>query len=192
MVDLDLLVLQELIWKLRPDLIIETGIAHGGSIVFSASMMKMMGIKGEVVGVDIDIREHNKKLIEEHPVYDIITMYEGDSTSKNIIEKVKKHTKEKKTVMVILDSFHTEKHVLKELNLYSKFVTIGSYCIVLDTFIEFFPKGYFDNRPWDVGNNPYTALKKFLSSNKNFKVINELTSKAMVSESIEGYLKKVK
>ena len=187
----DMVVQQEIIWKLKPDLIIETGIAHGGSLVFTASMMKMMGIKGEVVGIDIDIREHNKKLIEEHPVYDMITMYESDSTSTDIIEKVKKHIKGKKTVMV-LDSLHTEDHVLKELNLYSKFVTTGSYCVILDTFIEFFPKGYFNLRPWDVGNNPYTAMKKFLCKNDNFTIDNELSNKVMITETIEGYLKKIK
>jgi len=188
----DMVVQQEIMWKLKPDLIIETGIAHGGSIVFTASMMKMMGIEGEVVGIDIDIREHNKKLIQEHPMFDTITMYEGDSTSSDIIEKVKKHTKGKKTVMVILDSMHTEKHVLKELNLYSKFVTLGSYCIVPDTFIEFFPKGYCDARPWDVGDNPYTAMKKFLLTTKDFQIDKTLTSQAMITETIDGYLKKVR
>ena len=155
----DMVVQQEIIWKLKPDLIIETGIAHGGSLVFTASMMKMMGIKGEVVGIDIDIREHNKNLIEEHPVYDMITMYEGDSTSADIIEKVKNTSKEKNS-NGFFRFFSIQKIMfLRELNLYSKFVTTGSYCVILDTFIEFFPKGYFNLRPWDVGNNPYTAMK---------------------------------
>jgi len=188
----DMVIQQEIMWKIQPDLIIETGIAHGGSIIFTASMMEMMGIKGEVVGIDIDIRDHNKELIKKHPMYNRITMYEGDSTSSGIIEKVKKHIKGKKTVMVILDSLHTEEHVLKELNLYSEFVTLGSYCIVPDTFIEFFPKGYFDTRPWDVGDNPHTAMKKFLSSTNNFQIDKSLTSQAMITETIDGYLKKVK
>ena len=188
----DMVIQQEIIWKLKPDLIIETGIAHGGSLIFTASMMKMMDIKGEVVGVDIDIREHNKKLIEDHPLYNMITMYEGDSTSEEIVEKVEKHIKGKKTIMVFLDSFHTEEHVLKELNIYSKFVTTGSYCVVLDTFIEFFPQGYFSERPWDVGNNPYTATKKFLSENNKFNIDTELTNKVMITETIDGYLKRIR
>jgi cephalosporin hydroxylase len=189
----DMVVQQELMWKLKPDLIIETGIAHGGSIIFAASMMKMMGIDGEVVGIDIDIRDHNKELIQEHSMYDMITMYEGDSTSRDIVDKVKKHLKGKKVVMVILDSLHSEEHVLKELNLYSEFVTLGSYCILPDTFIEFFPKGYYaGTRPWDVGDNPHTAMKKFLLTTNNFQIDKTLTSQAMITETIDGYLRKVK
>ena len=189
----DIVIQQELVWKLKPDLIIETGIAHGGSIIFSASMMEMMGIEGEVVGVDIDIRKHNKKLIENHPMYKRITMYEGSSTDPEIVEKINKHSKNKKCVIVILDSNHSHMHVLDELKLYSSLVTIGSYCILPDTFIEFFPKGFYSkNRPWDVGNNPYTAMKEFLKNNKNFKIDRQLTSKAMITETIDGYLLRVK
>lgn len=188
----DIIVQQELMWKLKPDLIIETGIAHGGSIIFSASMMEMMGIDGEVVGVDIDIRDHNRKLIESHPIYKRVTMYEGSSIEPAILEKVKMHTEGKKCVMVILDSLHTHDHVLTELEAYAELVTVGSYCILPDTFIEFFPKGYFsNNRPWDVGNNPYTAMKKFISDNKNFEVDKSLDTKAMITETIEGYLRRI-
>jgi len=187
----DIIVQQELMWRLKPDLIIETGIAHGGSIIFSASMMEMMGIDGEVVGVDIDIREHNKTLIEEHPMFNRISMYQGSSVDKEIIEKVKQHARGKKTIMVILDSLHTHEHVLAELNAYAPLVTPGSYCILPDTFIEFFPKGYFSkDRPWDVGNNPYTAMKEFLSLNSNFHIDHDLSNKAVISETIEGYLKR--
>ena len=189
----DIIVQQEIIWKIKPDLIIELGIAHGGSILFSAAMMKMMKIKGEVVGVDIDIRKHNKKIIEKHPVYEHITMYEGNSIDKNIIKKVKRHTKGKKCVMVIIDSLHSHEHVLSELRAYSPMVTKGSYCILPDTFIEFFPKGYYSKtRPWDVGNNPYTAMKSFLKENKFFKIDKEISSKALITETIDGYLKRVK
>ena len=188
----DMMVQQELIWKLKPDLIIETGIAHGGSIIFSASMMEMTGVKGEVVAVDIDIREHNKKLIKKHPMYKRITMYEGSSLDPSIIKKIKQHKKNKKRVMVILDSLHTHEHVLKELKIYTPFVTLGSYCILPDTFIEFFPSGYYShNRPWDVGNNPYTAMKSFLRKNKKFTIDKQLSSKAMISETIDGYIKRI-
>lgn len=188
----DMIIQQELMWKLQPDLIIETGIAHGGSIVFSASMMEMMGINGEVVAVDIDIRDHNRKLIENHPVYNRITMYEGSSIDPAIIEKVKAHAEGKKCVMVILDSMHTHNHVLAELRAYAPLVTIGSYCILPDTFIEFFPPGHFSqDRPWDVGNNPHTAMKAFMSGNNDFEVDRALDTKAMVTETIEGYLKRI-
>lgn len=188
----DMIIQQELMWKLQPDLIIETGIAHGGSIVFSASMMEMMGINGEVVAVDIDIRDHNRKFIENHPVYNRITMYEGNSIDPAIIEKVKAHAEGKKCVMVILDSMHTHNHVLAELRAYAPLVTIDSYCILPDTFIEFFPPGHFSqDRPWDVGNNPHTAMKEFMVGNNNFEVDRALDTKAMVTETIEGYLKRI-
>ena len=187
----DIIVQQELMWKLKPDLIIETGIAHGGSIVFSASMLEMMGIDGEVVGIDIDIRTHNRELIESHPMNKKITMYEGSSTDVEIIEKVKTHTIGKKTILVILDSLHSHEHVLNELHLYTKFVTPGSYCILPDTFIEFFPEGYYSkDRPWDVGDNPYTAMKQFLIGNDQFEIDKNLSGKALITESIDGYLRK--
>lgn len=187
----DMIVQQELMWKLKPDLIIETGIAHGGSILFSASMMEINGTQGEVVAVDIDIRKHNKKLIESHPMFKHITMYEGSSVDQNIVNKIKHHTKDKKCVMVILDSNHTHKHVLDELRIYASLVTPGSYVILPDTFIEYFPKGHYShNRPWDVGNNPHTAMKAFLKENKNFSIDNEISNKAMISETFDGYLKR--
>ena len=189
----DMVIQQELMWQLKPDLIIETGIAHGGSIIFSASMMEMMGIEGEVVGVDIDIRSHNRELIQDHPVFDRITMYEGSSIDVEIIAKVRKHALGKSCVMIILDSLHTHDHVLAELLAYSDLVTVDSYCILPDTFIEFFPSGYFANdRPWDVGNNPHTAISEFLKDNQNFSIDKSLCAKAMISETIDGYLKKIR
>ena len=152
-----------------------------------------MGIEGEVVAIDIDIRKHNRKLIERHPMYKRITMYEGSSVDPAIIKKVKKHAFGKKCVMVILDSLHTHNHVLKELKAYAELVTIGSYCILPDTFIEFFPKGYYSKtRPWDVGNNPFTAMTEFVSKNHKFRVDKQLSNKAVISEAIDGYLKKIK
>jgi cephalosporin hydroxylase len=189
----DIIVQQELMWKLKPDLVIETGIAHGGSIIFTASMLEMMEIRGEVVGVDIDIRPHNRKLIESHPMYKRITMYQGSSVDPNIVEKVKNHVEGKKTVMVILDSLHSHKHVYDELKAYTLFVTRGSYCILPDTFIEFFPKGYYaDKRPWDVGDNPYTAMKQFINETEDFEIDKSVSSKAVITETIEGYLKKIR
>lgn len=189
----DIVIQQELMWKLRPDLVIETGIAHGGSIIFTASMMEMMGIKGEVIGIDIDIRQHNRDLIEEHPMAKRITMYEGSSTSVDIIEKVRRHTIGKKCVMVILDSLHSHEHVYNEMKAYAPMVTVGSYCILPDTFIEFFPKGYYShNRPWDVGNNPYTAMKQYLGETDMFETDNSLSNKAMITETMEGYLCRVR
>jgi cephalosporin hydroxylase len=189
----DIVIQQELMWKLRPDLVIETGIAHGGSIIFTSSMMEMMGIEGEVVAVDIDIRKHNRELIESHPMYKRITMYEGSSTDPAILEQVSMKAVGKKCVMVVLDSLHSHEHAYNELKAYTPLVTVGSYCILPDTFIEFFPKGYYSgSRPWDVGNNPYTAMKQFISENDSFVVDDFLTHKAMITETIDGYLKRIK
>lgn len=188
----DIVAQQEIMWRTRPDLIIETGIAHGGSIAFSASMQQMMGIENaEVVAVDIDIREHNRKEIESHPMFPHITMYEGDSTSNELVEKVRKHTDEKKSVMVILDSNHTEDHVYRELVRYADFVTPGNYLLLPDTFIEFFPKGYYDNRPWDVGDNPHSAMKRFVAERDDYRIDKAMTNKLMICEGIEGYLQRI-
>lgn len=189
----DMVIQQELMWRLKPDLVIETGIAHGGSIIFTASMMEMMGIDGEVVGIDIDIRPHNRALIEAHPMMKRITMYEGSSTAPEMVEKVKRHAAGKKCVMVILDSLHSHAHVYDELCAYAPMVTVGSYCVLPDTFIEFFPKGYYaGTRPWDVGDNPYTAMKQYLSETDMFETDHSLTSKAMITETIDGYLRRIK
>ena len=139
-------------------------------------MIEMMGVDGEVVAVDIDIRDHNKKLIKKHPMYKRVTMYEGSSVDPKIIDKIKKHVKNKKCVMVILDSNHSHNHVLEELKMYTPFITVGSYCI---------------KRPWDVGNNPYTAMKAFLKKNKNFSIDKSWSNKGVITETIDGYLKKI-
>jgi cephalosporin hydroxylase len=180
-------------WQLKPDLIIETGIAHGGSLIFSASMMEMMGIDGEVVGVDIDNRSHNRKEIESHPMMKRITMFEGGSTDPAIFEQVKAKCEGKKCVMVVLDSLHSHQHVYDELQLYPDLVTLGSYLLLPDTFIELFPKGYYsDTRPWDVGDNPMTAMRKFLSEDDRFEIDEAIDNKLMITEGIKGYLKRVK
>jgi len=135
----DMVVQQELMWNLKPDLVIETGIAHGGSIIFTASMMEMMGLEGEVVGIDIDIRQHNRTEIENHPMMKRITMIEGSSTDLGVFEQVKAKAAGKRCVMVVLDSLHSHEHVYNELQLYPDLVTTGSYLLLPDTFIELFP-----------------------------------------------------
>ena len=188
----DIVVMQEVIWDVKPDLIIETGIAHGGSIIFSASMLELIGEGGQVVALDVDIRKHNREQIEKHPMYKRITMFEGDCLSEEILSKVREIAKNKKRVMVILDSNHTHSHVLKELELYAPFVTIGSYLILSDTFIEYFPKGYYTDRSWDVGNNPMTALREFLSKNRNFVIDADKVNKLLIADAVDGYLKRIK
>jgi cephalosporin hydroxylase len=186
----DIVILQELIWKIKPDYIIETGIAHGGSIIFSASMLELIG-HGEVIAVDIDIREHNKKAIEAHPMMKRITMIEGSSIDPEIVNSIKEKVKGKK-VMVCLDSLHTHDHVLKELQMYWDMVSVGSYIICPDTFIEYFPKGYFKDRPWDVGNNTMTGMKEFLKQNDHFEIDQEINDKLVITEGFDGYLKRIK
>lgn len=188
----DILAQQELVWRLKPDLIIETGIAHGGSIIFSASLLELIG-HGHVVAVDIDIRKHNREAIEAHPMNKRITMIEGSSVDSKIFDQVAEYAKKAKNVMVILDSNHSHEHVYNELKLYANLVTVGNYVILPDTFIEFFPKGYYShNRPWDVGDNPWTAMKQFMSERDDFVHDHEPVNKSMITESFDGYLKRVK
>ena len=152
----------------------------------------MEALNNVIVAIDIDIRKHNLELIKSHPMYKRISMYEGNSIDPIIIDKVKKHVEGKKCVMVILDSLHTHEHVYKELKAYAALVTVGSYCILSDTLIEFFPKGhYIRNRPWDVGNNPYTAMVQYLKETNLFEIDKSLTNKAMITEAIDGYLKRI-
>lgn len=188
----DILALQEIIWKVKPDVIIETGIAHGGSIIFSATMLELIGKKGLVIGVDIDIRKHNRKEIKKSKFFNRIKMIEGSSISKKILKKIKSFIKPNNKVMVFLDSNHTYSHVKKEIEMYSKLVTKNSYLVVEDTFTEFFPKNYFSNRPWDVGNNPLIAIKEFLKKNRKFKIDKNLNDKLSITETFDGYLKKIK
>lgn len=187
----DILAVQEIIWKVKPNLIIETGIAHGGSLIFSASILEMIG-KGQVLGVDIDIRKHNKKEIKKHPLSKRIKMIKGSSIDEKISKQVYDFTKGKKKVMVLLDSNHTHEHVLKELELYSPLVTKGSYLVVFDTAIEDLPKKIFADRPWDKGNNPKTAVWEFLKNNNRFEIDKEIENKLLITVAPSGYLKCVK
>lgn len=188
----DIVIMQELIWNIRPDLIIETGIAHGGSIIFSSSMMELLGNGGKVIAVDIDIRKHNREEIEKHPMMKNITMLEGSSVDEKIVKQIADYAKGFKKVMVVLDSNHSHEHVYRELELYTPLVSVGSYILLPDTFVEFFPKGYVTNRPWDVGNNPYTAMEAFLKTTRQFVKDEEITNKLLITEALGGgYLKRI-
>jgi len=185
----DLVALQEIIWDVRPDLIVETGIAHGGSLVFSASMLELIGGPGQVVGVDIDIRAHNRVAIEEHPMARRITMIEGSSVDEDVVARVRGHAEGRSRVLVILDSNHTHEHVLEELELYSPLVTPGSYLVVFDTVIEDMPPDAFPDRPWGRGDNPKTAVHEFLASSDRFEIDREISDKLLLTVAPDGYLR---
>lgn len=192
----DMIAMQEIIWEVKPDMVIETGIAHGGSIIFTASMLALLEACGEidngrVLGIDIDIREHNKKAIENHPMSSKITMYEGSSIDNEMISKVHEFAKQGKKIMVFLDSNHTHDHVLAELKAYADLTSVGSYCVVFDTLIEDRPQGFYD-RPWDKGDNPKTAVWEYLKENDNFEIDKEIDNKILISVAPDGYLKRLK
>lgn len=189
----DIIAMQEIIWEIKPDLIIETGIAHGGSLIFYASMLELIG-KGEVLGIDIDIRKHNRREIEKHPIFHRITMIEGSSIDPSIIKSVRDFSKDKKTILVVLDSNHTHDHVLGELKAYADLVSVNSYVVVFDTIVEFLPDNYLPGhiRPWRIGNNPWTAVKTFLENNNNFVVDSNIDNKLLISVAPNGYLKRIK
>lgn len=193
----DLIAMQEIIWSVQPDLIIETGIAHGGSLIFSASMLELnAGCGGpqdaEVLGLDIDIRPHNREAIERHPMSKRITMIEGSSIDDTVATKVHDFARDKKRVLVILDSNHTHAHVRRELDLYSSLVKAGSYLIVFDTVIEDMPEDAFPDRPWGQGDNPKTAVWDFLESNDRFEINREIQDKLLLTVAPDGYLKCLK
>ena len=184
----DIVVLQEILWSVKPDLVIETGIAHGGSIIFHASILELIG-KGEVLGIDIEIRPHNRKVIEKHPMYKRITMIEGDSVSGVVLDQVKEKVKGKRKVLVCLDSNHTHDHVLNEMKSYSPFVSKGSYLIVFDTVIEELPDNFYSDRSWSKNNNPKTAVRDFLKENDRFTIDKSLESKLLITVAPDGYLR---
>jgi len=188
----DIVAMQEIVWQVKPDLIIETGIAHGGSLIFYASMLELAGKDGRVLGIDMDIREHNRVEIEKHPMFKRITMLQGSSVDEALARQVHEFARGRKRVLVVLDSNHTHQDVLKEMNLYSPLVTKGSYLVVFDTVIEDMPKGFFADRPWDKGNNPKTAVHEFLSSNDRFVIDKEIENKLLSTVVPDGYLKCIK
>lgn len=188
----DIIAMQEIIWQIKPDLIIETGIAHGGSLIFYASMLELIGGKGQVLGIDIDIREHNRIEIEKHPMFKRIKMIEGSSTDETVVKQACEFARSRKQVLVVLDSHHTHDHVLRELQLYSPLVTMGSYLVVFDTIIEDMPKNFFPDRPWGKGNNPKTAVREFLKNNDRFVIDKNIGGKLLITVAPGGYLKCIK
>lgn len=188
----DMMAMQEIIWSIQPDLVIETGIAHGGSLIYYASLLELID-KGEVLGIDIDIRAHNRKEIENHKMIKRIKMIQGSSIEDETFEQVKKYTNGKEKIIVVLDSNHTHDHVMRELELYSPFVNPGSYIVVFDTIVEDLPEGYFSqSRPWGIGNNPKTAVQEFLKTNHNFIIDEMIDNKLLISVAPKGYLKRIK
>lgn len=203
----DMVAMQELIWEVKPDLVIEMGIAHGGSLILSASLLAMLDYceaaeKGEtlnpkatkrkVLGVDIDIRAHNRAAIEAHPLAHHIDMFEGSSIDDAMIAKVKNYAADFNNVMVILDSNHTHDHVLAELEAYADLTSVGSYCIVFDTAIEDMPDNMYPNRPWGKGNNPKTAVWEYLKTHSEFEIDKSIENKLLMTVAPDGYLKRVK
>jgi len=193
----DIVAMQELIWSLQPDLIVETGIAHGGSLIFSASMLELNAACGgpkdaRVVGVDIDIRAHNRAAIEAHPMMRRITMIEGSSIAPEIVAAIRAHTVGRKSVLVCLDSNHTHDHVLAELEAYAPMTTVGSYCIVFDTIVEDLPQALSGDRPWGPGDNPKTAARRYLASHPEFEIDRRIDRQLLIGVAPEGYLKRVR
>jgi len=193
----DMIVMQELIWTVQPDLIIETGIAHGGSLIFSASILELNAICGgsqeaEVLGIDIDIRNHNREAIESHPMFKRISMIQGSSIAPEIIEQVKTKAEGKHKILIFLDSNHTYDHVLAELEAYALLTSVGSYCVVFDTVIEDLPNDMFSDRPWGVGNNPKTAVWEYLKMHPEFEIDKSIQHKLLITVAPDGYLKRIK
>ncbi len=193
----DMVAMQELIWNIQPDLIIETGIAHGGSLIFSAAMLELNAVCGgpsdaTVLGVDIDIREHNRKAIEEHPLAKRVSMIQGSSIAPEIIEEVKRRADGKERVLVCLDSNHTHDHVLAELEAYASLATVGSYCVVFDTIVEELPSQMYPDRSWGPGNSPQSAVHAYLSSCDNFVIDEAIDNKLLISVAPKGYLRRIR
>jgi len=202
----DIVAMQELIWAVRPDLIVETGIAHGGSLIFSASMLALLDLSDaiesgaevmattsnrKVLGIDIDIRPHNKAAIEAHPMASRIQMIEGSSVAPEIVAQVHEIAAGYRRVLVCLDSNHTHSHVLEELQAYAQLTSIGSYCVVFDTVVEDMPPEMFGDRPWGVGDNPKTAVWEFLKQNGNFEIDTTIQNKLLITVAPDGYLRRI-
>jgi cephalosporin hydroxylase len=202
----DMVAMQELIWQIKPDLIIETGIAHGGSLIFSASLLAQLDLcdaiesgemldpknsKRKVLGIDIDIRVHNRIAIEAHPMASRIQMIQGSSLSPDIIMQVQSVAASYSSVLVCLDSNHTHEHVLAELQAYANLTSVGSYCVVFDTYIEDVPADIFTDRPWGPDNNPKTAVWEYLKTHPEFEIDKSIQHKLLITVAPDGYLKRV-
>jgi len=188
----DLIAIQEILWQVKPAVVIETGVAHGGSLVFHASILELLGGEREVIGIDIDIRAHNRVEIEKHPLAKRIDLIQGSSIDPQIARQVRERVAGRGPVVVILDSNHTHEHVARELELYAPLVKAGSYLIVLDTSIEWLPEGHVTDRPWGKGNNPMTAVHAFLKKNDRFVIDAAIHNKLLITVAPDGYLKCVK
>lgn len=194
----DIQTFQEIVWKVKPDLIIETGIAHGGSLILSASMLCLLEDSGyikngnSVIGIDIDIKKHNKEAILNHPMSKRIIMIEGSSIDIEIIKEVHAYAKYFTKIMVLLDSNHMHSHVLAELRAYAPLISIDSYCIVSDTYIEDVDQDLIIDRLWCKGNSPKSALLEYLKENPNFEIDKYYESKSMMTSYPSGLLKRIK
>ncbi len=193
----DIVAMQEIIWRVQPDLIIETGIAHGGSLIFSAAMLELNAACGgnpdaSVLGIDIDIRAHNREAIEAHPMYRRIDMLEGSSVDEDIVRQVRDAAEGKDSVLVCLDSNHTHDHVLAELEVYAPLTTAGSYCVVFDTIVEDLPNDLYPDRPWSKDANPKTAVHQWLSNHPEFEIDRSIDEKLLISVAPDGYLKRIR
>ena len=193
----DIVAMQELLWTVQPDLVVETGIAHGGSLIFSASMLELNASCGgpadaRVVGIDIAIRAHNRAAIEAHPLARRITMLQGSSVAPEIVAEVQRLAQGRKRVLVALDSNHTHAHVLAELGAYAPLTSVGSYCVVFDTVIDDMPASMFPDRPWGPGDNPKTALSDYLKRHPEFEIRKDIDHKLMITVAPDGWLKRVR
>jgi cephalosporin hydroxylase len=203
----DMVAMQELIWEVKPDLIIETGIAHGGSLIFSASMLTLLEYSEavehkkildpskpnrRVLGLDIDIRSHNREAIEAHPMSNRIDMIQGSSINSDVIGQVYKYAENYQKILVCLDSNHTHDHVLAELEAYAPLTSVDSYCVVFDTIVEDMPDEMFPDRPWGVGNNPKTAVWEYLKSHSEFEIDKGIQNKLLITVAPDGYLKRLR
>jgi len=192
----DIVAMHELIWSIKPDLIVETGVAHGGSLIFSASMLELNSLCGgpsdaAVLGIDIDIREHNRAAIESHPMARRISMIQGSSIAPEVVAQVVSKAVGKRKILVCLDSNHTYDHVLAELQAYAPLVSLGSYCVVFDTVVEVMPAEMFPDRPWCPGNSPKTAVMEYLGTHPEFSIDHGIDDKLLLSVAPGGYLKRI-
>ena len=193
----DVVAMQEIIWDVQPDLIIETGIAHGGSLIFYAAMLELNAICGgpgeaQVLGIDIDIREHNRAAIESHPMAKRIKMIQGSSIAPEMIAQVRSEASFRQRVLVVLDSNHTHEHVLAELEGYAPLTSVGSYCVVFDTLVEDMPAAAFSDRPWGPGDNPKTAVWEYLKAHDEFQIDKNIENKLLITVAPDGYLKRLR
>jgi cephalosporin hydroxylase len=203
----DIVAMQEIIWATKPDLVIETGIAHGGSLIFSASMLALLDMcdaiqtgeaadvrvsRRKVLGIDIDIRAHNRAAIQAHPMASRIEMLEGSSVDEDIIATVRAIALEHTRVLVCLDSHHTHQHVLAELEAYAPLTSVGSYCVVFDTIVEDLPMEMFPDRPWGPGDNPKTAVWEYLKTHPEFEIDGGVDAKLLIGVAPAGYLKRIR